>query len=94
MTLRAGFIGAGRRSQSAHYPNVQRLADVEMTAVCELDEERLDQVVEKYGFSNVYANHREMLDNVELDIVYCVMHERWLLQPVLDCLNARQAHFY
>ncbi|MCB9151586.1 MAG: Gfo/Idh/MocA family oxidoreductase [Caldilineaceae bacterium] len=88
MTLRAGFIGAGNRSQSAHYPNVQRLADVEMTAVCELDEARLDQVVEKYGFSHVYTNHQEMLAKVELDIVYCVMHERWLLQPALDCLNA------
>ncbi|MEM7130746.1 MAG: Gfo/Idh/MocA family oxidoreductase [Chloroflexota bacterium] len=88
MKLRAGFIGAGGRSQNAHYPNVNRLEDVEMTAVCELDEERLDQVVEKYGFQNVYSNHREMLDNVDLDIIYCVMHERWLLQPALDCLNA------
>ena len=39
--LKAGFIGAGGRGQSAHYPSVHRLADqVEMAAVCELDEER------------------------------------------------------
>ncbi|HRW10980.1 MAG TPA: Gfo/Idh/MocA family oxidoreductase [Caldilineaceae bacterium] len=88
MTLRAGFIGAGNRSQSAHYPNINRLPNVEMTAVCELDEGRLDQVVEKYGFQHVYTNHREMLEQVELDVVYCVMNERWLLQPALDCLNA------
>ena len=37
--LKAGFIGAGGRSQGAHYPNVHRLErDVEMCAVCELDE--------------------------------------------------------
>lgn len=88
MKLRAGFIGAGGRSQNAHYPNVNRLNEVEMTAVCELDEERLDQVVEKYGFQNVYTNHREMLEKVDLDVIYCVMHERWLLQPALDCLKA------
>ena len=88
MTLRAGFIGAGGRSQNAHYPNVNRLADVEMSAVCELDEGRLDQVVDKYGFTQVYTNHQEMLEQVDPDIVYCVMHERWLLQPALDCLNA------
>ena len=29
-----------------------------------------------------------MLEEVEPDLVYCVMHERWLLQPALDCLNA------
>ena len=88
MTLRAGFIGAGARSQNAHYPNVNRLDGVEMAAVCELDEERLDQVVEKYGFKQVYSNHQELLQSAAVDIVYCVMHERWLLQPALDCLNA------
>ena len=30
--LRTAFIGAGRRSQNAHYPNVNRLPDVEMVA--------------------------------------------------------------
>ena len=38
--LKAGFIGAGGRSQGAHYPNVNRLEDdVEMLAACELDAE-------------------------------------------------------
>ena len=87
--LRAGFIGAGGRGQSAHYPNVRRLKDeVEMVAVCELDENRLRQVAEKYGFRHTFTDHRRMLDTVDLDIVYCVMHERWILKPALDCLNA------
>ena len=87
--LKAGFIGAGGRSQGAHYPSVNRLKDnVEMVAVCELDETRLNQVTEKYGFSHSFTDHREMLDNVDLDIDYCVMREEWILQPALDCLNA------
>ncbi|MEZ4861637.1 MAG: Gfo/Idh/MocA family oxidoreductase [Caldilineaceae bacterium] len=86
--LKVGFIGAGPRAQSAHYPNVKRLNDVQMAAVCELDEGRLDQVVEKYGIPQVYTNHQEMLAHADLDIVYCIMNERWLLQPALDALNA------
>lgn len=86
--IRAGFIGAGGRSQSAHYPNVNRLPNVEMVAVCELDENRLKQVQDKYRFPHVFTDHRKMLETVDLDVVYCVMHERWLLQPALDCLNA------
>ena len=87
--LKAGFIGAGGRGQSAHYPSVQRLADrVEMAAVCELDEERLKQVVAKYGFTRTYQDHRAMLDEIDPDIVYCVMNEKWLLQPALDCIAA------
>ena len=87
--LKAGFIGAGGRSQGAHYPSVSRLKDnVEMVAVCELDETRLNQVAEKYGFSHTFTDHRKMLDSVDLDIIYCVMREEWILQPALDCLNA------
>jgi len=86
--LKAGFIGAGGRSQSAHYPSVERLDQVEMVAVCELDEERLNQVVEKYRFEHVFTDHREMLETMDLDVIYCIMNERWILQPALDCLNA------
>ena len=35
--LQAGFIGAGGRSQGAHYPSVNRLEDdVEMLGDCEM----------------------------------------------------------
>jgi predicted dehydrogenase len=87
--LKAGFIGAGGRGQSAHYPCIHRLADqVEMAAVCELDETRLGQVVDKYGFAHTFADHRKMLDEIDPDIVYCIMNEQWLLQPALDCIAA------
>ena len=86
--MKAAFIGAGPRSRSAHYPNVARLPDVAMAAVCELDEERLDMVVETYQFAEIYTHHREMLEKADPDIVYCVMNEQWALEPVLDCLNA------
>ena len=93
--LKAGFIGAGGRGQSAHYPSVHRLADrVEMAAVCELDEERLKQVVAKYGFTRTYQDHRAMLDEIDPDIVYCVMNEKWLLQPALDCIAAGKTPVY
>ncbi|MDA0836904.1 MAG: Gfo/Idh/MocA family oxidoreductase [Planctomycetota bacterium] len=86
--LRAGFIGAGPRSQGAHYPNVSRVQNVEIVAVCEMDEQRLGQVAGKYGIQRTFTDHRKMLDTMDLDVIYCVMNEKWLLQPALDCLNA------
>ena len=38
--LKAGFIGAGGRAAGAHYPSVNRLENVSMAAVAELDEAR------------------------------------------------------
>ena len=87
--LKAGFIGAGGRAQGAHYPSVNRLEDdVEMCAACELDEGKLAQVAQKYDFPQTFTDHRKMLDTLDLDVVYCIMNEKWLLQPALDCLNA------
>ena len=87
--LKAAFIGAGNRSQKAHYPNIHRLEqDVEMSAVCELDEKRLDQVAKKYEFGQTFTDHKKMLDEVDLDVIYCVMNEKWILQTAIDCMNA------
>ncbi len=86
--LKAGFIGAGGRARGAHYPALARLDGVEIAAVCELDAERMQLVVDEYGFDRTFTDHREMLAGVDLDVVYCVMHERWVLRPALDCLHA------
>ena len=86
--LKAGFIGAGPRAMSAHYPSVYRLDEVERVAVCELDQSKLETAAAKYSIPSIFTNHGEMLDSVDVDIVYCVMNEKWLLQPALDCLKA------
>ncbi len=87
--LKAAFIGAGSRSRRAHYPIVHRLKeDIEVAAVCEMNEEFMQAVVNEFGISRSYTDHQQMLREVEPDVVYCVMNEKWLLQPALDCLNA------
>lgn len=86
--LKAGFIGAGIRACDAHYPALARIDEVDLVAVCELDEERMRAVVDEYGIEQSFTDHREMLATVDLDLVYCITHEKWLLQPALDCLNA------
>ena len=86
--LKAGFIGAGPRAMSAHYPSVHRLEGVEKVAVCELDQGKLEKAAAQYSIPRTFTDHREMLDSVDLDVVYCVMNEKWLLQPALDCLKA------
>ena len=91
--LKACFIGAGGRARGAHYPTVARLDDVEVAAVCEIDRERLNDVQAEYNFPLTFDDHRQMLESVKPDVVYCVMNEKWLLQPALDCLAAG-AHLF
>lgn len=86
--LKAGFIGAGGRAAGAHYPSVNRLENVSMAAVAELDEARGQRVVDRYNIPKFYRDHQEMLAEVDPDIVYCVMNEIHTTKPAIDCMNA------
>lgn len=91
--LKVGFIGAGGRARGAHYPNVNRLEDVSISAVAEMDESRLRDVVKKYNIPNSFhckssTDHRKMLDSVELDAVYVIMGPGVMTKPAIDCMNA------
>jgi predicted dehydrogenase len=86
--LKVAFIGAGSRAQSAHYPAVHRLKDVQVQAVAELNAERMQRVVDKYHIPRTFTDHHEMLRTVELDAVYVIMGPDFMAQPTLDCMNA------
>jgi virulence factor len=86
--LKVGFIGAGGRSRGAHYPNVHRLEGVSVEGVAELDQARGQEMVDKYGIPRLFENHEQLLDAVDLDAVYCVMNEVYVLEPALACMNA------
>ncbi len=77
---RAGIIGCGRMGWLF---NEDKLADqpvshaeayimdkrTELTAVCDLDAEKLNGISSKYGVKNVYTDYKKMLKGARLDIV-------------------------
>lgn len=71
--IRIGFIGAGRHATRAHYPSLASFSDVELKAVCDLNDERLKYIGDLYGINYRFKDYRAMLDNVSLDAVYIVM---------------------
>ena len=90
--LRAAIIGAGGRARSSHYVCVSRLSEqVELGAMAELDPVLMQEVSEEFGIPRTYDDYTEMLateTELGLDIVYCIMNERYVLQPALDCINS------
>ncbi len=64
--LKAAFIGAGNRATRAHYPALTRAAEkLEIRAICDLDEARLDSVAERFDIGSRYTDFREMLAGVD-----------------------------
>jgi len=85
--IRIGFVGAGYMGQRAHIANYAVLPDVEMTALAEGREETAKTVAQHYGIKTIYANHKEMLEEAELDAVVAIMHFNLHHRVVPDILE-------
>jgi predicted dehydrogenase len=86
--VRVGFIGAGGLANHYHYPSLAEDSRVELAAICDLDEAKLNRTADKYGVAARYANHKEMLERASLDAVYVIMPPMPLHPLVMDCLTA------
>ena len=66
--LKGVCIGAGYFSQF-QYEAWTRIPQVEIAALCDIDEARASQVMTKYGVKKHYQNYLEMLDAEQPDFV-------------------------
>lgn len=86
-TLRVGIIGA--RIGRSHLLAYQKTPNVEVVAVCDLDEERARQLVELSGCgAPVFADYRAMLESAHLDAVSICLPNALHFPVALDCLAA------
>ncbi len=66
--LRVGVIGVGSISGVHIQPYLEN-KDVELVALCDINEERLAKAGEQYGVANLYNSHEALLANEEIDAV-------------------------
>ena len=67
MSVRVGVIGLGIRKY--HARTYQACKDAELVALCDLDEERLQQMHAQYPQARIYTDYREMFADGGLDAV-------------------------
>ena len=84
--LRVGFIGAGIFSTWAIYPALH-LADIDLKAVCDVDEEKAREVAGKYG-TPWYSDHHKMWEQEDLEAVIIWMRPRERQALVREALEA------
>lgn len=72
MTLKIGIIGCGGIGTKKHLPALAQVEGLEIVAFCDLIIERAIEAKEQFGTQDaqVYVDYREMLAEVELDIVH------------------------
>ncbi len=69
-TWKVGLIGAGSIVQWSHYPNfANAIATTEVVAICDVQQERVEEFAKARGIPHVYTDYEEMLSQEALDIV-------------------------
>lgn len=92
--LRVGVIGCGGQAMG-HMRALKRNKEndnVEMIAVCDIYDKRLDQAVALTG-GKPYKNYHEVLSNKDIDYVLVATPEHWHSQMTLDAADAGK-HIY
>ena len=59
--IRIAMIGAGGMANGVHYPSLDSFDDVEIMAVCDLNQERLYATADKYEIEKRYENYVQMI---------------------------------
>lgn len=85
--VKVGIIGAGSLANSVHYPSLAEFEDVEIAAICDLNEDRLKKTAEKYKVERTYHDYKKMVNEVDLDSVHIIMPPHHLFDLVIHCLN-------
>lgn len=68
MAIKIGFIGTGGISRP-HRKHLKEMDDVEVVAMCDLEEDRVKEAAEEWNAS-VYTDYKKMLDSEEMDALY------------------------
>lgn len=70
--LKVGIIGCGGIANGKHMPALYKLENVELTAFCDIIEEKAVEAKERFGTENAkhYQDYRELLKDKSIDVVH------------------------
>lgn len=85
--IRAAFIGAGRQANWRHYPSVASQPDVELAALCDLVPEKAQETAQRWEVPRVYTDYKQMLDEVDPEVVYVIMPPNDVFEPTRYVLS-------
>lgn len=87
-TLKLGFVGCGYMGQLAHLENYVKLPNVEIVALAEGRPKLAQLVAARYGIPRVYAHHRELCKDEEVEAVVAITWFNLHYGIVRDLLQA------
>ncbi|MCX6343775.1 MAG: Gfo/Idh/MocA family oxidoreductase [Armatimonadetes bacterium] len=86
--INVGIIGTGGIAVSRHMPALARFSDLNIMAVCDVNEASAKSAAEKFNVPHVFADYKKMLQMDELDAIHICTPNFLHVQPAVDALDA------
>lgn len=87
-SVRMGYVGCGFMAQKVHLPNLLSLPECELAALAEVRTELGRRVQEKFGIERLYASHRELAEDGDIQAVGLSGHYAGQGEIAIDLLRA------
>lgn len=88
--VKISLIGLGGVSQLVHLPNLVKNSSVEITAVAEINKNRLLTIADKFGIKQRFTNYKQMLENIDCEAVIIATPTSTHKEIAIDCLKAKK----
>jgi predicted dehydrogenase len=87
--VRIAMIGAGSMANRVHYPSLASFPDVEIAAICDLSEARLNATADKYNVAARFSDYQKMIETIAPDGVYAIGPPHHMLDIWIWCLQQK-----
>jgi virulence factor len=85
--LRVAFLGAGKQANWRHYPSLHSQPDVELVALCDMDEAKAAETAKRWGVPKTFTSFERMLAETDPQAVYIIMGPDAVQAPVKTALE-------
>jgi UDP-N-acetyl-2-amino-2-deoxyglucuronate dehydrogenase len=84
--LNAAIIGAGSHARG-HIQMIKNSPEMYLTAICDIDKERLEKTKSEYNIEKAFTDYRDMIDKCDLDVVCVATQPEYTADISIYCLE-------
>ena len=70
--LKIAWVGCGAHASKNLLPELCKVNNIQLVAVCDLNEEKAKEASVRFGFSSYYVDYHFLLENENIDVVFVV----------------------
>ncbi len=91
--FKVALIGCGALAESAHIPNLLNLNNVEIVGICDINQEKLNAVGEKFSIQKRFLNHQIMIRELNFDVAVVCTSADAHAEICIDLLTSQKDVF-